>query len=85
MCSKYKLEAIIDFEVNLVQLMKSLVLSGLGVSFCLRSVLKEETKLLGIPLEPRLELNFGIAWKKNTYLSKANQAFVDFIVTHKVS
>ncbi len=72
----------IDFEINLVQLMKTLVLSDLGVSFCLRSVLKEETKLLGIPFQPKLKLNFGIAWKQNSYLSKANRAFADFMISN---
>ena len=81
MCSEHELEPKIDFEVNLVQLMKTLVLSDLGVSFCLRSVLREETKLVGIPLKPKMELNFGLAWKKNNYLSKANRAFADFMIS----
>ncbi len=85
MCSEHELEPIIDFEVNLVQLMKTLVLSDLGVSFCLRSVLKEETKLVGISFKPKLELNFGLAWKKNNYLSKANRAFADFMISQTSS
>ncbi len=82
MCQKHALNPKIDFEVNLVQLMKSLVLSGLGVSFCLRSVLSEESELVGISFKPKLKLNFGIAWKKNIYLSKANRAFADFMISH---
>lgn len=78
---EHGLEPKIDFEINLVQLMKTLVLSDLGVSFCLSSVLKEETKLVGIPFKPKLELNFGIAWKQNSYLSKANRAFADFMIS----
>ncbi len=70
----------IDFETNLVQLMKTLVLSGLGVSFCLRSVLREESRLVGVPFSPRLKLQFGLAWKKNAYLSRANHAFAEFIL-----
>jgi len=81
MCRKHDLEPRIDFEVNLVHLMKTLVLSDLGISFCLRSVLEEETELVGIPFKPPLELNFGIAWKQNSYLSKANQAFADFMIS----
>jgi len=85
MCKQHELEPKIDFEINLVQLMKTLVLSDLGVSFCLRSVLKEETKLVGIPFKPKLELDFGIAWKQNNYLSKANQAFADFMISRMTS
>jgi DNA-binding transcriptional LysR family regulator len=82
---EHGLEPKIDFEVNLMQLMKTLVLSGLGVSFCLHSVLKEETKLVGIPFNPKLKLNFGIAWKQDSYLSKANRAFADFIISQTSS
>ncbi len=85
MCRQHQLEPKIDFEVNLVQLMKTLVLSNLGVSFCLRSVLKEETKLVGIPFKPGIELKFGIAWKQKNYLSRANRAFADFMISHTSS
>ncbi len=85
MCEEHGVEPKIDFEVNLIQLMKTLVLSELGVSFCLRSVLKEETKLVGIPFKPKLELDFGIAWKQNNYLSKANRAFADFMISRMTS
>ncbi len=85
MCKQHELEPKIDFEINLVQLMKTLVLSDLGVSFCLRSVLEEETELVGIPFKPKLELNFGIAWKQHNYLSKANRAFADFMVSRTSS
>ena len=85
MCEEHGVEPKIDFEVNLIQLMKTLVLSELGVSFCLRSVLKEESKLVGIPFKPKLELDFGIAWKQNNYLSKANRAFYDFIISRMTS
>ena len=81
MCEEHGVEPKIDFELNLVQLAKTLVLSDLGVSFCLRSVLKEETKLVGIPFKPKLQLEFGIAWKQNNYLSKANRAFADFMIS----
>ena len=81
LCKQHGLKPKIEFEVNLVQLMQTLVLSGLGVSFCLRSALTEETGLIGIPFNPKLELNFGIAWKQNSYLSKANRAFADFIIS----
>ncbi len=75
------IEPEIDFETNLVQLMKTLVLSGLGVSFCLRSVLREEDRLVGIPLSPGQALRFGLAWKKDSYLSRANRAFAEFMLS----
>ena len=81
MCGTHGIEPIIAFEVNLIQLMKTLVLSDLGVSFCIRSVLQEEKKLVGIPFKPKLDLDFGIAWKQNNYLSKANRAFADFMIS----
>ena len=75
--------ASISIETNLVQLMKTMVLSELGISFCLHSVLKEEKNLRGVSLKPAITLNFGIAWKKDHYLSVANQAFIKFLLSKK--
>ncbi|RME36037.1 MAG: LysR family transcriptional regulator [Gammaproteobacteria bacterium] len=70
----------IGFETNLVQLMKELVLSGQGVSVCLRCVLREERRLAGVPFRPAFRLPFGLAWRKGDYLSRANRAFADFLL-----
>jgi DNA-binding transcriptional LysR family regulator len=60
--------------------MKTMVKFDAGISVCLRSVIESEDNLCGISFQPKIKLNFGIAWKTNSYLSKANQAFLDFLL-----
>ncbi len=70
----------IVFETNLFSLVKSLVRRGLGISAFLRMVVVEDDEVAAIPFDPPFYLDLEIAWKKNAYLSKANQAFVDFLL-----
>ncbi|MFT5722484.1 MAG: DNA-binding transcriptional LysR family regulator [Motiliproteus sp.] len=69
----------IRFETNLVELLKSLVLQNVGISTCLSMILDQEDKLVAIPFQPRIPLYIGLGWKSNHYLSKASQAFLDFM------
>lgn len=71
------------FQSNLMLLIKRMVLSNLGISTCLKFVLKEETELKGISFDPPIILRMGLAWKRGHYLSSANRAFVDFLLKKK--
>jgi DNA-binding transcriptional LysR family regulator len=68
------------FETNLFSLVKSLVREGMGISTFLRMVLAEDNDLAAISFDPPLYLDLVIAWKKSIYLSRANRAFVDFLL-----
>ena len=70
----------ISMETNLIQLLKSFVRSGFGVSSFLSIVLEGEDDLVGIPFTEPFWLNIHLAWRKDGYLSVANRAFRDFIV-----
>ncbi len=70
----------IVFETNLFSLVKSLVRRGLGISAFLRMVVAGDEDVVAIPFDPPFYLDLEIAWKKNAYLSKANQAFVEFLL-----
>lgn len=72
----------IVFETNLFSLVKSLVRNGTGISIFLRMVVAADTDLVAVPFDPPLHLDLLIAWKKDTYLSLANRAFVDFLLQH---
>jgi DNA-binding transcriptional LysR family regulator len=80
LCEAQQIEPQIHMETNLVQLMKTMVESGVGISVCLRSVIETEKNLCGISFQPKIKMNFGIAWRANSYLSKANKAFLDFLI-----
>lgn len=70
----------IRFETNLYSLVKSLILKGMGISVFLRMVITEDDDLMAISFDPPLYLDLLIAWKKHAYLSRANRAFVDFLL-----
>lgn len=70
----------VTFETNLIPLMKSLVRKGMGISAFLRMVLTEDPDLAAIPFDPPMDIRLVIAWKKDAYLSQANQAFLQFLI-----
>lgn len=71
------------FDTNLFipPLFKKLVRDGRGIGICLRLFLHGERELKGLPFDPGVHLRMGIAWKKGRYLSAANRAFVDFLLS----
>ncbi len=70
----------IVFESNLFSLVKPLVKNGLGICTFLRVVVAEDDGLVAVPFDPPLHIDLLIAWKRGAYLSKANRAFVDFLL-----
>lgn len=68
------------FETNLFSLVKSLVKQGLGVATLLNMVTEDDPDLPTVSFAPPLHLDLMLAWKKGTYLSHANKAFVDFLM-----
>jgi DNA-binding transcriptional LysR family regulator len=72
----------IVFETNLFSLVKSLVRNGTGISTFLRMVVAADDDLAAVSFDPPLYLDLLIAWKKHVYLSRANRAFVDFLMSH---
>lgn len=70
----------IVFETNLFSLVKSLVRNGTGISTFLRMVVADDDDLAAVSFDPPLYLDLLIAWKKHIYLSRANRAFVDFLL-----
>lgn len=80
MSQESQLKPNITFETNLMTLTRALVLDHYGIGICLEMVLKADKDLVGISFDPPVILDFGIAWKKNGYLSKANRVFVDFLL-----
>jgi len=67
-------------ESNLFTLIRSLVKEELGLAFFLKMVVARDAEVAAISCDPPVYLDLSIAWKKNTYLSKANRAFVEFLV-----
>ena len=68
----------IVLESNQIVTLRGLVSSGVGVAFMLDMVAKDSPTLKAIPLSEPIYVDIGLAWKKDRYISKAAQAFIDF-------
>lgn len=68
------------FETNTFSLIRPLIKERLGISTFLKMVVNADDDLSAISFDPPLHIELVIAWKKNRYLSRANKAFIDFLI-----
>jgi DNA-binding transcriptional LysR family regulator len=66
-------------QSNYVPLVQRAVLDGLGAAMLLRSMAESDPRLVALPFDPPEMFHFSLCWLDGRYLSKANQAFVDFV------
>lgn len=76
---KHHLTLDIGMETNLIELQKSLVRNGVGITTCLSRILENEPQMTSIPFEPKIEFKLSLAWRKNHYLSKASKVFMNYL------
>lgn len=67
-------------ESNLFSLVRSLVKEELGLAFFLKMVVARDSEVAALSCDPPLFLDLSVAWKKNACLSRANRAFVDYLI-----
>lgn len=79
-CKKYSFVPNIILSSDQIETMKGLVEKGVGICFLIEEIARKGSNYKPIPLSNPLYLDFGLAWKKEKYLSLAAQAFIDFIV-----
>ena len=65
-------------ESNQIITIKGLVSRGVGISFLLDIVMEDSPGIKAVPLANPLFVDVGLAWKKDRYISKAAQSFIDF-------
>ncbi|WP_299194850.1 LysR family transcriptional regulator [uncultured Amphritea sp.] len=82
LAKNYRVTPKISFETNLIPLIQSVVRHGFGISALLRPAIDDARDLVGIPFDEPLLFNLSIAWRKQSYLSRANKAFVDYLLEH---
>ena len=80
-CQQNRIEANIQFETNLTELLKALVKREVGISTCLSLILSDYDQLTTVPFQPSIPLELGLGWKASHYLSSAARAFVEFIAS----
>lgn len=80
LCAREGITPTVVAESNLYSLIRSLVKEKLGLAFFLKMVVARDAEVAAISCDPPLFMDLYIGWKKNSYLSRANRAFVDFLI-----
>ena len=68
----------IVLESNQIETIKGLVSSGVGLAFLLDFIVEGTPGIKALPLDEPIFVDVGLAWKKDRYISKAAQFFMDF-------
>lgn len=68
----------IVLESNQIETIKGLIASNVGTAFLLDFVVKGAPGIKTLPFEDPIYVDLGLAWKKDRYISKAAQSFIDF-------
>ncbi|WP_417617049.1 LysR family transcriptional regulator [Oceanisphaera sp.] len=69
----------IGFESNLIPLLKAVVRQGFAITSFLRLVIQEDPDLFAVSFAEPYFLDLCLAWPNNHPLSRAEQAFVEFM------
>ncbi|MEH6470427.1 MAG: LysR family transcriptional regulator [Halopseudomonas sp.] len=72
----------IEFETNLISLIRSIVDKGFGITTFLKMVVDDDPKLVARSFVKPVWLDLCIAWKRGGYLSHADRRFVQFLLSH---
>ncbi|MEK8130628.1 LysR family transcriptional regulator [Paenibacillus filicis] len=73
------LDTKVIFTTNQLSIIESLVGEGVGATLLLRMVAESLSSLGSVPIYPQIPIYLGVCKKRNTYLSKAGQTFLDFL------
>ncbi|CAM2904647.1 LysR family transcriptional regulator [Vibrio mytili] len=70
----------VAFSSNLLPLIKSVIRQGYAISPMWKVAINDEEEIISRPFAETFEIDLSLAWRKDSYLSRANQAFRDFIL-----
>ena len=79
LCATHQVTPDIRIQTNFLPLLTRTVKQGLGTTVGLRMMANEEEGIVGIPLSPRAEVRMAIAKRRSHTISRANQAFLDWL------
>lgn len=78
-CKQHEFIPNIILSSDQIETMKAVVKKGVGICFLIEEIAHNCDGIVAIPLVEPLSIEFGLAWKRDKYLSKASQAFIEFI------
>ncbi|MBU3069372.1 LysR family transcriptional regulator [Aestuariicella sp. G3-2] len=81
MCEDRGVEPDIRLQTNYLPLISKLVKQNHGATVGLKMMAQQEPGIHAVPLEPAISVNLGIARRKGRTISRANQAFIDWLVS----
>ncbi len=65
-------------ESGQIVTIKGLVAHKVGIAFLLDFICNDSPDIKAVPFQEPIFVDIGLAWKKDRYVSKAAQAFIDF-------
>lgn len=83
LCTQAGVKPDIRLQTNFLPLIIRTVEQGFVSTVGLRIVAQQEPNLIAIPLRPKVAVNMAIAWRTGRPLSKASQAFIDWVAVDK--
>ncbi|TXR54393.1 LysR family transcriptional regulator [Reinekea thalattae] len=70
----------IGYRTNLLPLMKQLIRRGYAITTMWKVAIQEDDQIVTRPFEEPTYVDLSIAWRKDSYLSHANQVLRDFLL-----
>jgi len=83
LCAERDISPDIRMQSNFLPLLLKMVKQGMGTTVGLKIMAEEEPGIVGIPLSPKTEINMALAKRRGRTISKANQAFLDWLSKDK--
>ncbi|MDU2064244.1 MAG: LysR family transcriptional regulator [Sporomusaceae bacterium] len=78
-CRKHGFEPNIVLSSSQIETVRGLVGKGVGISFLLDAIAQQDHKIQSVSLAESMKIEIGLAWKKDRFLSKAAQVFIDYM------
>ncbi len=69
-CLKHGFTPDVIFSSDQVETVKALVAKGAGITLLMNMIVENDPNIVKVPLDPPIEINIGLAWKKDRHLSK---------------
>jgi DNA-binding transcriptional LysR family regulator len=79
LCAEKNIQPDYRLQSNFLPLLLRMVRQGIGSTVGLPIMTDQESDLVGIPITPPAELSVGLAKRKGRTISRANQAFLDWV------
>ncbi|PWI33984.1 LysR family transcriptional regulator [Vibrio albus] len=70
----------VAFSSNLLPLIKSVIRQGYAISPMWKVAIQDDDQIISRPFKQPFYIDLSLAWRRDSYLSRANQVFRDFVL-----